>query len=107
MRRLGQVIGVKPERIGDYEALHAAVWSQVLDLLHRHNVRNYSIFRDGETLFAYFEYFGDDFDADMEAMAADSVNQEWWALTEPMQEPRADRAQGEWWKTLPEVFHLD
>jgi L-rhamnose mutarotase len=36
-------------------------------------------------LFAYFEYIGDDFAADMVKMAADPVTQDWWAIMEPMQ----------------------
>ena len=60
-----------------------------------------------ETLFAYFEYIGDDFEADMAAMAADPIVQEWWTLTDAMQEPDPEREPGTWWLTLPEVFHTD
>jgi L-rhamnose mutarotase len=107
MRRYGQVIGIKPERIAAYEALHAAVWPEVLATIHACNIRNYSIFRHGTMLFAYFEYTGDDFDADMAKMAADPKTQEWWALCKPMQEPLPDRTEGEWWATMNEVFHTD
>ena len=107
MRRYGQVIGIKPERIAEYEVLHAAVWLEVLATIHAWNIRNYSIFRHGTMLFAYFEYTGDDFDADMAKMAADPETQEWWALCKPMQEPVPDRAEGEWWAMMNEVFHTD
>lgn len=107
MRRFGQVIGVKPDRIAEYEAIHANVWPEVLELIHRHNIRNYSIFRHGTTLFAYFEYVGGDFDADMRAMSGHATNKKWWALTDQMQEPVPDRLAGEWWKSIPEVFHVD
>lgn len=107
MRRFAQVIGLKPECVDDYERIHAAVWPEVLDLIRRHNMRNYSIFRHGTTLFAYFEYVGEDFDADMTAMAEHPVNREWWKLTDPMQEAVPDRAEGEWWKTISELFHTD
>jgi len=107
MRRFAQVIGVKPNRIEEYEAIHAAVWPDVLDLIHAHNIRNYSIFRHDTTLFAYFEYVGVDFDADMKALLEHPVNRDWWALTDPMQEPVPDREDGQWWKTIPEVFHTD
>jgi L-rhamnose mutarotase len=107
MRRYGQVIGIKPERIAAYEALHAAVWPEVLATIRACNIRNYSIFRHGTTLFAYFEYTGDDVDADIARMAADPKTQEWWALCKPMQEPVPDRAEGEWWATMTEVFHTD
>lgn len=107
MKRFGQVIGVKPARIADYEAIHVAVWPEVLALIHQYNIRNYSIFRHSTTLFAYMEYVGDDFEADMAAMAEEPVNKRWWALTDTMQEPIEGRAAGEWWANMAEVFHTD
>ena len=107
MRRLGQVIRVRPDRIADYERLHAEAWPGVLATIRAANIRNYSIFRHGELLFAYFEYVGEDFDADMAAIAADPVTQEWWTLTDAMQEPFPEHAAGSWWLTLNEVFHTD
>jgi L-rhamnose mutarotase len=107
VRRFGQVIGVRPDRIEDYERLHAATWRGVLEAIRRANIRNYSIFREGDQLFAYFEYVGSDFAGDMAAMAADSTVQDWWKQTDAMQEPRPDRGEGNWWKTIPEVFHTD
>jgi L-rhamnose mutarotase len=76
-------------------------------MIRRINIRNYSIFRYQQLLFAYFEYVGDDFAADMAQMAADPKTQEWWALCKPMQEPLPDRGEGEWWATMTEVFHTD
>jgi L-rhamnose mutarotase len=58
-------------------------------------------------LFAYFEYHGDDFDADMAKMAADPTTQKWWDVMKPMQQPVAARAEGEWWANMEEVFHTD
>ena len=106
-RRFGQRIRVKPEAIDEYERLHAAPWPGVLDQIHRSNIRNYTIWRDGEDLIAYFEYVGEDFAADMAAMAADPETLRWWKLTDAMQEPLPDRQPGAWWKTLREVFHTD
>lgn len=107
MQRYGQIIGVKPEQITAYEQIHAAVWPDVLAMIYACNIRNYSIFRHGTLLFAYFEYVGADFAADMARMAADPKTQEWWTHTDPMQEPLADRAAGERWAMMREVFHTD
>ncbi len=107
MRRFAQVIGVKPERVDDYEAIHAVVWPEVLSLIRQANIRNYSIFRHGSVLFAYFEYVGVDLDGDMKALSDHPVNREWWKLTDPMQVPVPDHDNGEWWKNIPEVFHTD
>lgn len=101
------MIRVKPERVADYEALHATPWRGVLEALARANVRNYSIFRHGTTLFAYYEYVGDDYAADMASIAADAETRRWWALTDAMQEPEAGRPAGAWWLDIPEIFHAD
>jgi L-rhamnose mutarotase len=107
MRRFGQIVRVKPDRIEDYERIHAAVWPEVLATIHACNIRNYSIFRHGTLLFAYFEYIGDDYAADTQKMAADPKTQEWWTHTDPMQEPLENTAPGEWWAVAKEVFHTD
>ncbi len=107
MQRFGQIIGVRPESLEKYREYHAAVWPGVLETIRKCNIRNYSIFlRDG-LLFAYFEYHGEDFDADMQKMAADPVTREWWSIMEPMQKPLDNRAKGEWWANMEEVFHTD
>ena len=112
MKRFGQLIGVKPEVFTEYVKYHAAVWPGVLKMITDCNIRNYSIYLrqldDGQHyLFSYFEYTGTDFAADMAKMAADPKTQEWWSVMMPMQRPVANRAPGEWWATMEEVFHLD
>jgi len=107
MKRFGQVIGVKPETFDEYVKYHANVWPGVLKMIHDCNIRNYSIFHHNGLLFAYFEYVGDDFEADMAKMAADPETQRWWDIMMPMQEPLESRAEGEWWATMEEVFHTD
>lgn len=106
MKRIASVIGISPENIEQYEALHADAWPGVLARLSASNVVNYSIYRYGELLFSYLEYVGDDYEADMAACAADPITQKWWDICKPMQRPVADRAPGEWWKEIPELFHL-
>lgn len=107
MKRIASVIGLPPENIEVYERLHAAVLPGVLERLTASNVTNYSIYRHRDLLFSYMEYTGDDLEADLAAIAADPTTQEWWAVCEPLQRPLVDRAEGDWWKELPEVFHLD
>jgi len=107
VRRFGQVILVRPESVEAYERLHSEPWPGVLAAIRAANIRNYSIYRHEDRLFAYFEYVGVDFAADMAAMAANPVVQEWWTLTDAMQEPLPERQAGDWWLTLPEVFHTD
>ncbi|MBL7903736.1 MAG: L-rhamnose mutarotase [Bacteroidales bacterium] len=107
MRRFGQVIRVKPEKLDHYLALHARPWPSVLKMISDCNIRNYSIFllQDNQ-LFAYFEYTGSDFSADMQRMAADAETRRWWAETDPCQESLG-LVPGEWWHNMREVFHYD
>lgn len=107
MERHGQVIGLDPARIAEYEARHRAVPVDVLATISACNIRNYSIFRQDTLLFAYFEYIGTDFAADMARMAADPATRTWWALVGPLQRPFPERPEGSWWMELPEVFHVD
>jgi L-rhamnose mutarotase len=107
VKRFGQLIQLRPEAKEEYVRYHANVWPEVLRTIHECNIRNYSIFLGDDTLFAYFEYTGNDFEADMAKMAADPKTQEWWTIMEPMQKPIPTRASGEWWAKMQEVFHTD
>ena len=107
MERYGMVLKVRPEKLEEYKRLHADVWPGVLKIIEACNIRNYSIYHKDGYLFSYFEYMGQDFDADMAKMAADPKTLEWWDIMMPMQEPLETRAKGEWWANMEEVFHTD
>jgi len=107
VRRFASVIRLRPEKEAEYRELHAAAWPGVLAALTRANIGNYSIYlRDG-LLFSYLEYSGEDYAADTAAIAEDPVTREWWARTDPCQQPVESAAEGEWWAPMEEVFHLD
>ena len=107
MKRYGQVIGVKQEKLEEYKKLHAAVWPDILKMITECNLRNYSIYYKNGQLFAYFEYIGEDFEGDMKKMADDPLTQKWWDLCKPCQSPVENAHKGEWWADMEEVFHLD
>lgn len=107
MKRYGQVIKLKPEKYEEYKKLHSEVWPEVLDMIKKCNIRNYSIFHKDGYLFAYFEYTGNDFNTDMQKMAADKTTQQWWKCTNPCQMPLKSAKEGEWWANMEELFHTD
>lgn len=109
MKRVGQVIALKQTEIAEYKRIHAAVWPGVLAQIADSQIRNYSIFlREPENLlFSYFEYHGEDLAADLARMAADPTTQEWWKLTDPMQQRLDSVGDDGWWAPTEEVFHTD
>ncbi len=107
MKRYGSVIKVKADKLEEYKILHANVWPGVLKKIKECNITNYSIyFKDG-FLFSYFEYVGNDYEADMAVIADDPETQRWWEVCKPCQEPLETRNEGEWWADMEEVFHTD
>ncbi len=108
--RLGQVIGVTPRMVEPYKYIHAHAWPEILDAIKRGNIRNYPIFmteiQDEVYIFGYFEYVGNDFDADMAMVDGQPATKAWIKFTdEACQLPIPTRARGEWWATMEEVFH--
>ena len=90
VRRFGLVIGIRNECIEEYRSIHDG--PGVRDLLTSFSIQNFSIFLqhfpDGKFYeFAYYEYFGEDYEADMEALNAHQRNKEWLAICDAMQLP--------------------
>ena len=70
-------------------------------------IRNFTIFVTGDVIFGYFEYIGDDYEADQARMAADAATQEWWARTCPCQIPFDSKSGLANWEILNEAWHLE
>lgn len=109
VQRYAMVTGLRPEKEARYRELHADPWPGVIAKIRECNIRNFSIHRteigDRPYLFAYFEYVGDDLDADMAKMAADPETRRWWKETDPCQRPLPEAlAEGEIWTMAEEVF---
>ncbi|OAM89457.1 L-rhamnose mutarotase [Termitidicoccus mucosus] len=105
MKRYGSVIRIAPGKLEEYKKLHAAAWPGVLRMISACNIRNYSIYHKDGWLFSYFEYVGDNYEADMARMAADPETRRWWAVCKPCHEPLSTRGEGEWWAEMEELFH--
>ena len=110
-QRHAWITGLKPEMAARYRDLHAHPWPAVNQRLKQCNIQNFSIHEcqiDGRLyLFAYLEYTGRDFEADMQKMAADPETQRWWAQTDPCQLPLPDAAaQGKIWSDMTQVYYL-
>lgn len=104
MERVGFTMRLLPGTAAEYRSRHAAVWPEMLAALHAAGARDYSIFLDGDRLFAYLVV--DDFAAFRTAMAGAEVNDRWQAEMAALIDPLTDPATG-FHRRLEEVFHLD
>jgi L-rhamnose mutarotase len=109
VKRMSHMVKLKGEVIPEYKRIHAAVWPEILQAIHDANIRNYSIFlKEPENwLVAYWEYVGTDFAADTAKIKNAPRMQEWWDITDPMQQRFETAKPGEWWASMEEVFHTD
>ncbi|MHC1766261.1 MAG: L-rhamnose mutarotase [Verrucomicrobiia bacterium] len=77
-QRFAWITGLKPEKAERYRELHANPWPGVNRMIKKCHIQNFSIHEreiDGKLyLFAYLEYTGDDFEADMKRMAGEPGN---------------------------------
>ena len=110
-QRFAWVTGLKADKAARYEYLHAHVWPGVNKMIKECHIQNFSIHEckiNGQLyLFAYLEYTGTNFDADMKKMASDPVTQSWWKQTDPCQTPLPDAAsKGKIWSDTKEVYFL-
>ncbi|WP_368497105.1 L-rhamnose mutarotase [Herbiconiux sp. A18JL235] len=96
---------VKPERIEEYTARHAAIWPEMARALAANGWSNYSLFlRDDGLLIGYFET--PSLEAAQAGMAQTEVNARWQAeMSEFFVELEGAPDTG--FVRLTEVFHLE
>ena len=89
-------------------AEHADSHPGVRDLLRKYHMRNFSIFLhqiDGKWYeFGYYEYTGEDYEADMEKMDQEPRIKEWLKVCDPMQVPLEGEKS---WAIMERVYFND
>ncbi len=97
---------VRPDRIEEYVARHAAVWPEMLRALAEHGWHNYSLFlRDDGLLIGYVET--PSLGAAVAGMAATEVNSLWQAEMAGFFSDLGDARPDTGFVQLREVFHLE
>lgn len=94
---------LKPGMHAEYEKRHRELWPEMIDMIHQHGGKNYSIFWDPQTnlLFGTLEIE----DEARWAQGADTaVNRKWWDYMADIMEVNADNSPKT--ETLTLVFHL-
>jgi L-rhamnose mutarotase len=99
--RVAWVMKLKPGNEAIYKRKHDEIWPELLDLMKRDGIQNYSIYRHGLTLFAYLE-------RDKPAAAGkpvDPIIWRWWEMMAPYMETNADFSPVQ--EPVEEMFHVD
>jgi L-rhamnose mutarotase len=95
---------LKPGAEAEYDALHQAVWPEVLEAILGAGVTKWRIYRDGLDLFHHIEC--EDYERAIAELAALDVNRRWQATVAPLMEVAHDYS-GAGSDRLPLIFALD
>ena len=105
MQRIAFQLRLKPGTGPDYDKSHAAVWPEMLALLKRSGISEYSIFRRDELLFLTF-HIEDDFDTVWDRIEADPINSRWQQAMSAYFLPVQETRPGERFPFMQEVFYM-
>jgi len=95
---------LNPGQTAEYEKRHNELWPEMVDMIHDHGGKNYSIFLDAETstLFGYIEI---EDEARWKQGADTAINRKWWDFMADIMEVNPDNSPVV--TDLPLMFHLD
>jgi L-rhamnose mutarotase len=104
MQRVAFLLRLKKDAGHDYDEAHRAVWPEMLDLLKRAGISEYSIFRRDELLVLTMHV--DNFDATWAMIESDPVNLRWQQAMSAYFAPLDELRPGERFPMMNEVFYL-
>lgn len=104
MKRYIMYSELKSEKVEEYVELHSNPWPEVLDIIKKSNIRNYSISINGNRLLTYYEYIGNDFEADNRKMDEDPYMIKWRSISAPCFKGHEE---GRYYEDFTEIFYTD
>ena len=104
MQRVAFCLRLKQGVAEDYDKAHREVWPEMLALLKRAGISEYSIFRRGELLVLSMRV--DDFEATWDMIDRDPVNTRWQQAMAQYVEPMEPLQPGERFPMMREVFYM-
>ena len=105
MARIGFVMKLKPGCEAAYKERHDRIWPEIIQQIRDNGIRNYSIFRYGLLLFAYYETDNPEPDFKRGRREVSDLTRRWWKSMEPLMEYAPDGTP--WSQDIEEVFHID
>lgn len=104
VKRWAFMLRLRPGTEAAYEESHRAVWPEMLALLKRAGISEYSIYRRDDLLILALR--SEDFEASWRIVDADPVNTRWQQAMAPFFAPIDGLRAGERFPMLEEVFYL-
>jgi L-rhamnose mutarotase len=105
VQRIAFLLRLKEGMGPEYDKSHSAVWPEMLDLLKRSGISEYSIFRRDELLVLYMHVDGD-FDAMWDKIDQNPVNLRWQQAMSAYFVSDHGAREGERFPMMREVFYL-
>ena len=84
MKRIATITKLKSGMKEEYKKIHDKIWDDMVEAGHKANMRNFTIFVHEDYLFSYFEYIGDNYEADMARKNSLEVTKKWREATGAM-----------------------
>lgn len=104
MKRVAFKMKMKPGMKEEYARRHKAIWPEIVELLRKSGVGDYSIFLDEETniLFGVQKICGN---VNSQELGCEEIQKKWWDYMADLMDVNPDNSP----VTVPmeEVFHLD
>ncbi len=104
LKRYAFMLRLRPGAAEAYEEAHRAVWPEMLALLKRAGISEYSIYRRDELLILALRAV--DFEATWSRIENDPVNLRWQQAMAPYFAPHEGLRPGERFPMMEEVFYL-
>jgi L-rhamnose mutarotase len=104
LKRYAFMLRLRPGAAAAYEEAHRAVWPEMLALLKRAGVSEYSIYRRDELLILALR--AADFESAWQKIESDPINTRWQQAMAPFFAPIEGLLPGERFPMMEEVFYL-
>ncbi len=104
MKRFATLTKLKPGAKAEYIKIHGEIWEDIVKINDACNMHNFTIFCHDDYLFSYFEYTGDNYEADAAKKIASPIIAKWKEFTGQYTEPVFDDIKV---IMLEEIWHHD
>lgn len=104
MKRFLRMAKVRPDAITEYIERHANAPDTLLRALSATHIQNYSIAEKDGTLISFFEYTGENFEADMQILKNNPASKAW---NQELEHCFIHGEEEPCWEEFREVFHME